>query len=138
MPLPLRYASVLWSLFLLVAGLMLLSEFSLRIPAGPEPGDVVLLLPAIGVLAASGVTVRRAVHGGRRARGVLDVLAALSLPLIAVTVVLTIDAHGPRPVVDLTIALLPPAAQVLMHLPSVRPAYGRGRAVRTARRDAAP
>ncbi|MET9400825.1 hypothetical protein [Kitasatospora sp. NPDC002965] len=128
MPLPLRCASALWSLFLLVAGLMLLYVFSLRIPAGLEPGDVVLPLPAIGVLAASGVTVRRAVHGGRRARGVLDVLAALSLLLVLVTVVLTIDAPGPVPVVDLAIVLLPPAAQVLMHLPSVRPAYGGGRA----------
>ncbi|MGW2548254.1 hypothetical protein ACWC5I_47220 [Kitasatospora sp. NPDC001574] len=128
MPLPLRCASVLWSLCLLVAGLMLLYVFAVRIPTGLEPGDIVLLPPAVGVLAASGLTVRRAVHGGRRARGVLDVLAALSLLLIVMTVVLAIDAHGPLPVADLAIALLPPAAQVLMHLPSVRPAYRRGRA----------
>ncbi|WP_327063647.1 hypothetical protein OG715_01425 [Kitasatospora purpeofusca] len=128
MPLPLRCATALWSLLLLVAGLMLLDVFSARIPAGLEPGDIVLLVPAVGVLAASGLIVRRAVRGGRRARGMLDVLAGLSLLLAAVTVVLTIGARTPLPVLDLATALLPPAAQVLMHLPSARPAHRRGKA----------
>ncbi|MFB8243261.1 hypothetical protein ACFC58_42680 [Kitasatospora purpeofusca] len=128
MPLPLRLASALWSLLLLLAGLMLLYVFLARIPAGLEPGDVVLLVPAVGVLAASGLTVRRAVHGGRRARGLLDALAALSLLLAVVTVALTTGARTPLPVADLAIALLPPAAQVLMHLPSARPAFRPGKA----------
>ncbi|MFE6750773.1 hypothetical protein ACFVGM_33310 [Kitasatospora purpeofusca] len=128
MLLPLRCAAALWCLLLLLAGLMLLHLFSTRLPGGLEPGDVVLLVPAIGVLAVSGTAVRRAVRGGRRARAVLDVLAALSLLLVVVTVVLSINAQVPPSVVDLTIALLPPTAQVLMHLPSARPAYRRGRA----------
>ncbi|MGY0458788.1 hypothetical protein ACW14Y_00840 [Kitasatospora sp. cg17-2] len=129
MPLPLRCAAALWSLLLLLAGLMLLYLFSTRLVGGLEPGDVVLLFPAIGVLAASGVAVRRAVHGSRRARGVLDVLAALSLlPAVAAVVVLSVDAGAPPSADDLALPLLPLTAQVLMHLPSVRPVYRRGSA----------
>nr|BEK62984.1 hypothetical protein KPHV_02110 [Kitasatospora purpeofusca] len=128
MPLPLRCAAALWSLLLLLAGLMLLYLFSTRLVGGLEPGDVVLLFPAIGVLAAAGVAVRRAVHGSRRARGVLDVLAALSLlPAVAV-VVLSVDAGAAPSADDLALPLLPLTAQALMHLPSVRPVYRRGRA----------
>ncbi|MEK2495208.1 hypothetical protein WN990_37275 [Kitasatospora purpeofusca] len=128
MPLPLRCAAALWCLPLLLAGLMLLYLFSTRLPAGLEPGDVVLLFPAIGVLAVVGVAVRRAVHGGRRARAVLDVLAALSLLLALVTVALSVNAQASPSVVDLALPLLPPTAQVLMHLPSIRPLSRRGKA----------
>ncbi|MFD7417887.1 hypothetical protein [Kitasatospora purpeofusca] len=128
MLLPLRCAAALWSLLLLLAGLMLLYLFSTRLVGGLEPGDVVLLFPAIGVLAASGVAVRRAVHGSRRARGVLDVLAALSLLPAVAAVVLSVDAGAPPSADDLALPLLPLTAQVLMHLPSVRPVYRRGSA----------
>ncbi|MFJ4799092.1 hypothetical protein [Kitasatospora purpeofusca] len=128
MPLPLRCAAALWYLLLLLASLMLLYVFSTRLPAGLEPGDVVLPFPAVGVLAASGVAVRRAVRGSRRARTVLDALAALSLLLAVVAVVLSISAQVSPSVVDLALPLLPPTAQVLMHLPSVRPLYRRGSA----------
>ncbi|WP_329493530.1 hypothetical protein [Kitasatospora herbaricolor] len=128
MPTPLFYAYVLWSFCLLVVGLSVLKEFLARVPAGLEPGDVVLLFLATGVLVALGVLVRRATRGHRRARAALDVLTALALLPTTATIVWALNGSVPLSGTDLVATggiALPLTAQVLMHLPSVRSAYHR-------------
>ncbi|MFE2729087.1 hypothetical protein [Kitasatospora sp. NPDC059327] len=131
MPTPLRYALALWSLCILIAGVSVVVQFSARITPGLEPGDLLLLLLAAGVFAGTGAVALRAARGGCCARAALDIVTGVVLLPIAAVVVLAAAGRvslSDSELVGLSGIVLPLTAQVLMRLPSVRPAYRGGKA----------
>ncbi|GAA0651969.1 hypothetical protein GCM10010174_89710 [Kutzneria viridogrisea] len=103
----------LWAVTIGLATALVLGLFAVRLAGGVEPGDVVLLIAGLGVLALALRVVRAARRGNGWAQGALAAgsLLALTLPVLAVL------AARPLALADLVtvaVCVLPAAGTALL------------------------